>query len=88
MMILSDKLLILMDVGVIANRLGISRDELCLQLGRDWDDLKETIGILRSLGYVNCNNRYDMMSNKTSDIEYWLTPNGRAELDRRKRCAK
>src|SRR5271170_1120515 len=82
-----DKLLILLNVNPAGTKLGVSRDELCTQLGRNWEDLKEDVGIIRSFGWVNCGNRYNLRGEKTEEIEYWLTAFGCTELDRRKRNA-
>jgi hypothetical protein len=84
---ISDKLMLLLNVNPTGVKLGVSQDELCIQLGRNWDDIREDVGILRSFGWVNCANRCDIYGKKTKEIEYWLTAVGCKELDRRKRVA-
>lgn len=80
---LSDNLLILLNVHPVAYNMGISRDEITLQIGRNWDEIKELIGVFRAWGWVSLGRRIDADGNPTHDYEYWLTPDGVKELRQR-----
>jgi hypothetical protein len=69
---LTDKIL-----QVLSINQSTSSENLCLQLGRNWDDLQETVGLLRAQCWVWREHYYG------SEAFFGLTHKGNQELQRR-----
>jgi hypothetical protein len=71
-----DKLILLLHHGALTT------DDLCLQLGKDWDDIKETIGLMSIRGWI-VSTFPKISEGHHGPRTFMLTPHGKEEFDRR-----
>ncbi len=60
---------------------GLPEKELTMQLGKEWNDIKEEVGIMRERGWVVSLPPYLTEVNKGR--RFYITPSGRKEFERR-----
>lgn len=59
----------------------ISKDDICYQLGMDWEDIKETIGMMKIKQWVG--SAFYQGGKYHGKHTFWLTHDGEQELRKR-----
>lgn len=75
---ISDKILVL-----LSNENQVSLDRLCLLIGRDWEDIKEDVGVMRANKWLHAWTINYASTSKKLERMYAISDAGQEELRRR-----